>query len=384
MLTANINFNLTSIAAYRITQTCRCQKQLTKTFFSEEKLLLNYSQFLINISNMDIIQKRIIKIITALATVILMGTIGFAFFKHIPLTQAFYLTISLISTVGNREIGSHPLEMLFASFLILTGMGTLLYGVSNITAFVIEGQLKNILRRNKMIKHISKLKDHYIICGAGKTGKAVIEEFYKTRHPFVVIEKNEDNINSIPYKEDLFYVIGDAIKDENLEMASIKNARGLIATLDNDTNNLFVVFTARNLNPNLRIISKAIDEKSERKLLKATADAIVSPNRIGGMRLASEALRPVVVSFLDSMLKQADMTLRMESAAISENSKLARKTLGEADIPKKTGLIVVAIEQTESSQYIYNPKADLILNAGDNLIVMGNLEQVEKLRKVVE
>ncbi|MCK5655739.1 MAG: TrkA family potassium uptake protein, partial [Candidatus Aureabacteria bacterium] len=142
--------------------------------------------------------------------------------------------------------------------------------------------------------------------------------------------------------------------------------------------------TARNLNPNLRIISKAIDEKSERKLLKATADAIVSPNRIGGMRLASEALRPVVVSFLDSMLKQADMTLRMESAAISENSKLARKTLGEADIPKKTGLIVVAIEQTESNQYIYNPKADLILNAGDNLIVMGNLEQVEKLRRVVE
>lgn len=337
-----------------------------------------------NIVTMDIIQKRILKIIIALAAVIITGTAGFAALKNISVENALYLTICLISTVGNREIGENPAEIFFAIFIIFTGMGTLLYGVSNTTAFILEGQLNNILRRKKMNKNISKLNNHFIICGAGKTGLSVIEEFYKTRNPFVIVEKKEEALNQIPYKENLLFVTGDATQDEILELAGIKNAKGLISTLNDDTSNLFVVFTSRSLNANLRIISKAVDEDSERKLLKAGANATVSPNRIGGMRLASVALRPVVVSFLDTMLKQADLSLRMESVTIAENSSLIRKTLGEADIAKKTGLIVVAVEQAETKNYIYNPRTELVLNAGDSLIMMGNIEQLEKLRKLVE
>ncbi|MDD5644221.1 MAG: NAD-binding protein [bacterium] len=320
----------------------------------------------------------------ALAIVTAGGTIGFAVLKNISLSNALYLTICLISTVGNREIGEHPVEIFFAILVIFTGMGTLLYGVSNITAFILEGQLNNILRRKKMNKNISKLEGHFIICGSGKTGLAVIEEFYKTKNPFVVVEKQEEILNQIPYKDELLFVIGDATQDETLELAGIKKAKGLISTLNDDTSNLFIVFTARSLKPDLRIISKAEGKDSERKILKAGANATVSPNRIGGMRLASVALRPVVVSFLDTMLKQADMSLRMECVTIADNSSLIRKTLGEADIAQKTGLIVVAVEQAETKNYIYNPRMELVLNVGDSLIVMGNAEQLEKLRKLVE
>ncbi|MBN2190011.1 MAG: NAD-binding protein, partial [Candidatus Aureabacteria bacterium] len=207
---------------------------------------------------MDIIQKRILKIIVALAAVVLSGTLGFAILKNISLDNALYLTVCLISTVGNREIGENPAEIFFAIFIIFSGMGTLLYGVSNITVFILEGQLNNILRRKKMNKNISKLNDHFIICGAGKTGLAVIEEFYKTRNPFVIIDKKEETLNQLPYKDELLFVIGDSTQDEVLELAGIKNAKGLISTLNDDTSNLFVVFTARSLNPNLRIIAKAV------------------------------------------------------------------------------------------------------------------------------
>lgn len=328
------------------------------------------------------LQKRLVIIFISLSVIFMGGTSGFMLIEGWSFLDASYMTVITLATVGFGEVNTlSPAGRLFTMVLIILGMGILLYGVSSITAFIVEGQLMDIIRRRRMEKNISRLKNHYIICGAGKVGSYIIEEFRRTRKSFVIVEKDVENIKNLPGK--ILSIEGDASEDHVLIKAGVNRARGLITALPEDKDNLFVVLTARELNPGLKIVSKAMDEKSIHKLRKAGADQIVLTNFIGGMRMASEMLRPAVTTFLDTMLQEKKDSLRIEEVPVTPGSKIEGQTLGDVEIPGKTGLIVIAVKDAGSKKYIYNPHSSQKLDEDDILIVLGSVKQVEKLRALV-
>lgn len=332
------------------------------------------------------IQKRIFRILLVLLFIFISGITGYMIIEKWPFLDSLYMTVITLTTVGFMEV--QPLSSagrLFTIFILITGFGVILYGFGVITAFFVEGELMGILRRRKMQKKISKLNKHYIICGYGDMGRCVVDEFIKTNNPFVVIEKNDGEIQMLQERaQDLLYIAGDASSDAILETAGISQAKGLITAFSSDKDNLFVVLTARSLNPDLRIVTRCVEEESERKLRTAGANAVVSAHSIGGMRIASEMLRPTVVSFLDVMLREKDEVFRVEEAVIEKGSKVDNVTLKEANILNDIGLIIIAIKDSETGRYIYNPNLDIRLKEKDTLIVLGRVEQAEKLRKYTE
>lgn len=232
-----------------------------------------------------------------------------------------------------------------------------------------------------MEAEINKLKDHIILCGIGDTGRHVAEEFLKVRVPFVAIEKDEERIKQMEKLGSFPFIGGDATDDEILLRARIGEAKGLVSALPQDRDNVFVILTARGLNPQLRIVSKAVEEESRVKLLKAGADDVVFTNFIGGLRMASVMIRPTVVSFLDKMLRAGGDDVRVGEAKIPPGSKLAGMKLGEAGIYEKTGLVVISIARGEA--YELNPGPDNELHEGDGLIVCCSVEQLKKLNNLV-
>ena len=332
------------------------------------------------------LQKRLVFAILILVGVIFIGTIGYFFIeKSYNLIDAFYMTIITVATVGFREVHElSPGGRIFTIFIIVTGMGTVLFALSTFTAFVVEGELQALIRRRKMQKVIDKMKDHYIICGAGATGRYVIEEFIKTRIDFVVVDKSLENIQKLLEEHSFPYIEGDAADETILRKAGVERAKGLVTTLPEDKDNLFVVLTARELNPKMRIVAKSVEEETRSKLLKVGADSVVSPNNIGGLRMASEMIRPAVVTFLDSMMRDPEMTLRVEEATIKKDSDFIEKNIAEADIGKKTGVIVVAVKDAQTGRYVFNPSSSMKLKEDDILIMIGNLAQVQNLRRLAE
>ncbi len=326
------------------------------------------------------------KMLTALILILIVicgGILGYTTLEGWSLLDAIYMTVITLATVGYGEI--HPLSSqgrIFTMGLILSGIGIIGYGMSVFAAFIVDGELGRLMKRRKMQKQIQKLSNHFIICGAGDTGRWIVEEFLKTKIPFVVIEKDHTTLEMLKNQGVLQCIEGDATKDAVLLEAGIERARGLVSALHTDKDNVFVVLTARALNPHLKIVSRVVEEESEKKLLAAGAHKVVSPNFIGGLRMASLLIRPAVVDFLDTMLREGDGTLRLEEIEVPPHSSLSGKTLGEAQIPQKTGLIVIAIKNRQEGKYTYNPKPSTHIQKGDILIVMGEPEQIDKLRKL--
>ncbi len=232
-----------------------------------------------------------------------------------------------------------------------------------------------------MEAEIKKLKNHIIICGIGETGRHIVEEFFKIAVPFIVIDNDAERINHMQKIGPFLYIEGDPTDDEVLLRARIHEARGLITTLPEDRDNVFVVLTARGLNPNLRIVTRLVEAEARAKFEKAGADAIVSTNFIGGLRMASEMVRPTVVSFLDKMLRAAAANVRVSEAKIPAGSKLIGKALGEARIYEKTGLTVIAIAR--DGAFELNPGPDIRFREADELIVCCAPEQLKKLSDFV-
>ena len=264
----------------------------------------------------------------------------------------------------------------------MAGMTSFVFVTVSATGFVLEGYLYQILRRKKMQKRIERLDDHYIVCGSGETGRHVIDELHKMEVPFVVIEADKERVERLLADRDICYIVGDATDEELLQHAGVERANGLVACLPDDKSNLFVVLTARGLNKTMRIVSRAIEEGTPSKLLKVGANSVISPNNIGGLRMASEMLRPNVVTFLDIMMRDPRNTLRFEEATIQDDSEFAGRTIAEADVGRKTGAIIVAVRDGESGTYTFNPSGGQQLKAGDVLVLIGDLEQVRKLRRL--
>ncbi|OGS34339.1 MAG: hypothetical protein A2474_01290 [Elusimicrobia bacterium RIFOXYC2_FULL_34_12] len=316
-------------------------------------------------------RKKLILTIAILIVVLLFGTFGYIVIEKWSFFDALYMTVITLATVGYGEI--HPLSFagrVFTIFLILSGISILLYTVSFITSFFIEGQLRQILRRKKMLKQISQLKNHYIVCGVGKVGSHIISELAKTNRKFVIIERNKDLLDNY---SNYLYINGDATDENILKQAGIENAAGLFASLSTDEENIFLIITAREINSNMKIVAKSVLDTSAKKLISAGATSVVQPNLIGGLRMASEMVRPAAVSFLDMMLKEGKGDLRVEEVEVVNNEKQLSTIQSH-----KSGVLILAL--FSKGNYIFNPAHNTTVNTGDKIIVMGNSEQVTMLK----
>lgn len=328
----------------------------------------------------DHYRSRLLYAFLLVVATVLSGTFGYHTLEGWSLLDSLYMTIITLGTVGYGEI--HPLTTngrLFTMFLIVVSLGLAGYSVSTVAAFVLEGELNRFLQLRKMDRQIAKLKDHIILCGGGHTGRHVAAELYHTHTPFVVIENDHEALQDLlrNVADDIPYLEEDATVDDTLLLAGIERAKGLITTLGEDKDNVFVALSARAFNPTLRIVARLVDEANEPKLRKAGADEIVFADALGGMRMASVMLRPSVVYFLDEMLRMRGQTLRMEEIQIESSSSLVGQTLGVADLGRRTGLLVVAIKTPKG--YLFNPGAQTVLGQGDVLIVIGTDEQLSSL-----
>ena len=333
------------------------------------------------------VTERKIKIALSLFVfIILLGTAGFILIEGWRPLDALFMTVITLSTVGFQEV--HPLTVagrIFTVFLIVSGISIFIFGLTVVNAFILEGQFGGLVRRRRMEKKIREMNNHFIVCGIGETGKCVYEEFQKAHVPFVVIEKDREQIEKLKFSPEVMVIEGDATEDEVLSKAGIKRAQGLVTALSQNTDNLFVVISARHINPRLRIVARATDETALYKMKRAGANNVISPNTIGGLRMASIMLRPTVVSFLDVMSSdRPEVSLRLEEVTIPEESHLDKKNLTEAKIPQETGLMIIAMKKKGDVSFVYNPTSSTTLSVGDTLIVLGNLEQAEELHKYIE
>jgi len=311
--------------------------------------------------------------------VLAFGTAGFMLITHSSFLDALYMTVITISTVGFGEVVSLGTGgRLFTILLIFVGVGFVLYLFSRITESIVEGGLRATLGRLKMKKKVAKLSDHYIVCGFGRIGQVICKILKDNRKPFVVIEKKGRLIEEII---DLGYMVleGEASDDETLVAAGIERARGLVSVVSTDADTVYITLTARGIRPDLFIIARSSGaEGAEKKLLRAGANRVFSPYEIGATRMAQEVVRPTVVDFVDLAIQGGELGLRLEELAVSEGAACVGKTLVESGIRREHNLIVVAIKPRKG-EMIFNPTPSTIINAGDILVVLGDVVDIEAL-----
>lgn len=301
--------------------------------------------------------------------------------------DCFYMTVITLSTVGYGETLPGFDTVAFARpwtvGLILLGSGTLVYFVSTFTALIVEGDIGGALRRNRMRKHVERMKDHVIVCGVGTTGVHVVAELIVTETPFVVIDADEQRLLKLQEEygeKNVHWVLGDATDDEVLRAAGIEHCRGVVSALHDDKDNLFVTVTVRALNARTRIVAKAIEPSAVEKMKRAGADSVVSTNYIGGMRLVSEMIRPQVTQFLDQMLRDRAQNLRIEEVQVPEGSPLVGLQLRESAIRKVSDVLVIAVREAEGG-LVHNPPPSMTMTKGMTLIVLARTKDVVRLRE---
>lgn len=323
-----------------------------------------------------------------LLVVVVLGTLGYRWTEGWTWGDALYMSVTTVSAVGFEEV--HPLSgpgRAFTMGLIalgLTGLG-IWWGL--ITALIVELDLGGVLRRHRVMRKISEMSGHFIVCGGGRMGKVIIQEMRESGRSFVVVENDSHRAESLrrDFGEEVALIEADATQEHTLASAAVERASGLAACLTNDADNLLLCLTARGLRPDLTIVARAVAEESLDKLRRAGADHVISPNITGGIRMASMLLRPSVVSFLDVATRGADVTLRLEQTEITNESPLAGRSLAEAQIPQRTGLVVLALTRPGApGDVIYNPGPENRLEARDVIIVLGRQEQVQCLRRYVQ
>ncbi len=329
--------------------------------------------------------KSILKPIIILTIYVFLASAGYIIFEHFSPLDALYMTVISITTVGFGEI--EPLSgfgRLYTLGVIIIGFVLVGYSVSVITEKFIEGIVTLDRRRKKMIKLISDLSEHYIICGYGRIGKTIVEELSKSNKEIVIIESNKEYYEELLRTENLF-LIGDATDDELLIEAGVDRAKGLIATLPKDSDNLFVTLTAKQLNRNLFIIARSNQESSERKFLRAGADRVFSPYTIGAMRMTTAILKPNVLDFLDFTLqhKTSKNNIIIEELTLKKDSVLIGKTLAESGIRKNYNAIVVAVKD-KNGDMNFNPPFNYSLSEADTLILIAEKDDFKKLERDIE
>ncbi|HEX3015410.1 MAG TPA: potassium channel protein [Desulfobacteria bacterium] len=312
--------------------------------------------------------------------VIILGSIGFVFLEKLTFFQAVYLTMTTITTVGYGDLTPHTAAGRLLSMLIMVvGAGVALYFAGTVVAIVVEGDLRETFGRRKMYKEIKNLRNHIIICGAGRVGEQIIERLKKEKVEFVVIEKDPEVVESLR-EAGVLAVSGDATEDAILVNVGIEHARGLITALPEDAQNVFVTLTSKGLNPKIRVVARMDKTESELKLKRAGADKVISPAILGGRRMAISILKPVTCEYVDTLIHGTELEMEFEEVTIAPDSSLAGMTLRDAKIKEEIGAIVLAIVRQD--KVINNPKAAETIIAGDLLIALGAREQLLSLERL--
>ncbi|MCB2186595.1 MAG: NAD-binding protein [Deltaproteobacteria bacterium] len=314
--------------------------------------------------------------------VVAVGTVGYMLIEHWTFLEALYMTAITVTTVGFGEV--RPLSWpgrIFTMVLLAVGVGTIFYILSLLAQMVVEGKIREVLGRRSLQRHIRDLKNHYIICGYGRIGSLVDQMLKEVGVQTVVIEKNETVMRRLE-AEGTLYVLGEATEDESLMAAGIERARGLVATVSSDADNVYIVLSARGINPNLFIIARAVEPGGERKLKRAGANKVVSPYFIGARRIAQMLLRPSVADFIDLTFHSTDMALQMEELVVRAEAELAGKSLKDSGIRQKLDVIVLAVKKPDGKM-LFNPPADTVVEAQDTLIALGPRASMSKLGSIL-
>lgn len=322
----------------------------------------------------------LVKAFTAIMLVVVFGTVGYALLEGWPVLDAFYMTIITVTTIGYGEI--HPLSdmgRMLTVIIILSGLGVVGYAVVAGTRFVVEGEINEFFTRRRSVRTIKKMRDHYIVCGFGRMGSLICRQLAERGIPFAVVEKDSE-LQAMITDKGFPLSPGDATDETVLVSAGIENARGLVSVLDSDAANVYVVLTARELNPNLEIVARSGSAGAHKKLYRAGASRVIDPYKIGGLRLVMGMLKPEVMSFIEIAMDYKELGVEIEQVQVAASSAYAGRHLIETDIRRELDLIIVAIRK-KGGKMVFNPGPQTLVEGDDTLITMGNRDKVAILRE---
>ncbi len=331
----------------------------------------------------DTFRKAIIAM-GALLGIIVTGNIGYILLEDYTFTEAFFMTIITIATVGFKEV--HPLSdagIWFTSFLIIFSFGIFAYSVSTFTHYVVDGVFHNYFKSSRVRRKIRHLNNHILVCGYGRNGRQAVSELLAHKEQVVVIEKDIETLEEIVQIPDLLYIQGDATNDDVLDQCGVENAKALISTLPVDADNLFVVLSAKERNPNLVIISRASEEHSDSKLKRAGATNIIMPDKIGGQRMAKLVTQPDVVEFLEYIMLQSSENVAIEEISCYDMADhFEGKSIRELEKLNESGANIIGLKRGDKS-FVINPLPEISLSSRDKIFALGTTNQIERLRKIL-
>lgn len=335
------------------------------------------------------LRRQVVRIGAVISLLIVGGTVGYYLLGYWlgrpdTLMDCFYMTVITLATVGYGEVipvAETPQGRMFSALLILVGVGTLFYALSSLAVITLEGVLHGAWRQWRMERRIATLKDHFIVCGCGNVGEVIVRELVLTKRPVVAVDRDSERLVNLASQLDVPYVVGDATEEATLRSAGIERATGLLAVLPNDHENLFLVITAKSLNPRLRVVAKGNDPSVVDKMKRVGADEVVLTPFIGGLRMVSVMVRPAAVSFLDTMLREREQVIRVEEVQIHDGSPLIGLRLADARLPQRWNILVLAYRKGDGA-FVYNPPADIPLEKGMTLIVLGEVERLTEFRRL--
>lgn len=318
--------------------------------------------------------------VTAFVLILLFGTLGYMIIAGANFLDSLYMTVITITTVGYQEIMPlGPGGRLFTIVLILIGVGFVFYVFGKFTETIVEGGLHKALGKINMDKRLAKVKEHYVICGYGRIGKIICKSFYEAGQDFVVIENDPEEVLNIIKKRYLL-VEGEASDDETLLKAGVRQAKGLVSVVSSDADNVYITLSAKELNPDLLVLSRASGrEGAETKLRRAGADKVISPYDIGGRHMANMILRPMVDAFIDLTVHADNLGLLLEEIKIPASAPFIDRTLADSGLRKDYDIIVVAIKRHRDGKMLFNPRHLSVIEAGDVIIVLGEVDNIRRL-----
>lgn len=328
--------------------------------------------------------KTAVIVLVLIGAIHLVGTVGYMLIEGWGLLDSLYMTVTTIFTVGFNEV--HPLSKggtVFTLFLILGGVGAILYGLGAMMEFVIGGQLSGVFRRRVVKRQVDRLEDHYIICGYGRVGEAVAREFAAEKARFVVVDNDPESLAAAE-SDGYLTVKGDAASDEVLEEAGVTKARGLISAVGSDAGNIFVVLSARVLNPGLLIIARAGTVDAVSKLQRAGANQVVSPYGIGGKRMATLMLKPLVSDYLEVVTGGGRLAFLLQEFQLGEECCTVGQSIEELGVRKNTGASILAVRRATGGVFDTNPSPDTRLHSGDKIIAIGTPDEIAKLEEMIK
>ncbi len=331
---------------------------------------------------MKVLLRRLAWVAGLIVLMLTTGTVGFCVIDNYPPFDAFYMTLITVSTVGYAEL--HPLShcgRIFNSFVIFFGVITMFFAIGAMTQSIIELELGEYFGKRRTRRMIDKLENHFIVCGYGRVGRNAAMELQRSGVPFVIVDRDPARVERAMLTG-MLAVAADSTRDETLHAVGIARARGLISALATDADNLFVILSAKNLNRNLFVATRAGEEEAEEKLRRAGADALFAPYTMAGYRLAQAVLRPHVFQFFDVATKSMGLDVDVEQVRVPETSEFAARSLEQASIRRELGVIVLGIRKSDGSM-LFNPAAETMISGGDYLIVMGEPANLRTLENMI-